>query len=388
MEAYPIIIIGAGPVGGYLAHKLSDAGLRVHVLDAESCPGENVCCSGLISPECFQKINLPEGIKYRKFSEFTVIGPSNQKIDFKFDRTLSYVIDRPELNKLLVQRATKTGATFEFGHKVINLDFEDKYINLKIKSGDFFKTYLAQHVILSTGYASPLNHKLGFNRSRRHRFAAQTEIIIQDIRNIQIYLNNDFAPGGFAWCIPTWNNKSFIGVLCNSKPHFHLNNLITHLVETGRAIRCTDRIKVTLIPFKPEPVTMKKNLLIVGEAAGQVKPLTGGGIYYGIICADIAAEAIIRKFKKNKDNMENYYYGWKKVIGRELLFGRIAVAIWNRLSNQHFNMILKSLNKLRLHEVKNLKKHFYFDWHFKTMTKIALGYLQLHTYTNNRNELY
>ena len=120
-EIYEVIIIGAGPIGSYLAHRLAVSGRHVLVLDKNNNPGDKVCCTGIISKGCFDKLELDETIKYSAYNTAKLIGPLQQSLDFKRHNTVAYIVDRPALNILLSARARAAGVRVTYSSESSNL---------------------------------------------------------------------------------------------------------------------------------------------------------------------------------------------------------------------------------------------------------------------------
>ena len=97
--------------------------------------------------------------------------------------------------------------------------------------------------------------------------------------------------------------------------------LVTFLQAQGRIASVEIEPCYRGIPIKPLPRTYGDRLVVVGDAAGQVKPTTCGGIYYGLLCADIATNNLHRALKRDDlsaKSLANYERGWKRKLGREL----------------------------------------------------------------------
>ncbi|MBA7636669.1 hypothetical protein ES703_44290 [subsurface metagenome] len=120
------------------------------------------------------------------------------------------------------------------------------------------------------------------------------------------------------------------------------------------------------IPLRPLPQTYMKRLLVVGDAAGQVKPTTGGGIYYGLLCAEIAVDTLHQAFSTNKPSPKlfaSYEKRWKQRIGRELRIGYLARRLYERLSNRHIDQIFDIVESRGIHEALLKSPALSFDWH-------------------------
>jgi len=113
--------------------------------------------------------------------------------------------------------------------------------------------------------------------------------------------------------------------------------------------------------------------VVVGDAAGQVKPTTGGGIYYGLLCADIAANNLHRALE-NDDlsarNLASYEREWKKKLGRELKIGYWARKLYEHLSDRQIDRIFDIIKSNGIDEALLKKDDLRFDWHGEVILKL------------------
>ena len=112
----------------------------------------------------------------------------------------------------------------------------------------------------------------------------------------------------------------------------------------------------------------------MGEAAGQVKPTTGGGIYYGLLCADIAAGVLQRSFEAgdlSADALSAYEEEWRAKLNRELVIGYWARTLLAKLSNNKIDRLFRLAGKEGLPELVSNGNGFSFDWHSRLLLKMA-----------------
>ncbi|GAF84789.1 unnamed protein product, partial [marine sediment metagenome] len=104
----------------------------------------------------------------------------------------------------------------------------------------------------------------------------------------------------------------------------------------------------------------------VGNAAGQVKPTTGGGIYFGLLCAEIAVNTLHRGLA-NDDlsarRLAGYERGWRRKLGRELEIDYYARKFYQRLSDQQIDRIFDIIKSHGIDEALLKAKDLSFDWH-------------------------
>jgi len=117
-------------------------------------------------------------------------------------------------------------------------------------------------------------------------------------------------------------------------------------------------------------------LMVVGDAAGQAKPTTGGGVYYGLLCADIAANTLKMALKADDlsaKSLSRYERGWKKKIGRELRVGYWSRKLYERLTDRQVDRIFDIMKSSGIDRALLEAKELSFDWHSDILLRL-LGY--------------
>ena len=118
--------------------------------------------------------------------------------------------------------------------------------------------------------------------------------------------------------------------------------------------------------MRPLPKTHRERVLVVGDPAGQVKPTSGGGIYYGLLCAEMAADTINRALSGNdfsKRLFAGYDKDWKQMIGRELKLGYVARRLYERLNNSRLDRMFDIVISRGILESLLKSQDMSFDWH-------------------------
>jgi len=127
------------------------------------------------------------------------------------------------------------------------------------------------------------------------------------------------------------------------------------------------------ILLKPLPKTHSERLVVVGDAAGQVKPTTGGGIYYGLLCADIAANTLHRALETNAlsaRGLASYEREWRKKLGWELRIGYWARKFYERLSDRQIDRMFDVIKSHGIDEALIKAEDLSFDWHGKAILRL------------------
>ena len=369
---YDTIIIGAGPVGSYLAGKLTRLGYRVLVLDKKSAAGQDVCCTGIISKDCFNMLPADINLARRPVNSARFVAPSGKSLKLSRADEVAYIIDRVVLEQMLADHAQGSGASYLFSSDVIDIQGEAKYLGVTANCAGHKTLFKAETAVLATGFGSPLPARLGLGEIKKFVIGAQAEVGITDIDEIEIYFDRSLAPGGFSWLVPTGDNAGLVGQLTQQLPKRCFIGLLATLKAQGK-IETTEVVPAyRAIPLQSLPKTYSDRLLVVGEAAGQVKPTTGGGIYYGFVCADIAVDTLRLAFQVHEfscSRLASYEKIWRARLGREIKAGYWAHRIYRILNNRQIEGLHNFISHNGMPQFITELDDFPFDWHSQLILK-------------------
>ena len=375
---YDIAIAGGGCTGNYLALVLSELGFKVIVFEQKSDAGLNICCTGIVSAECYKLLSDRINLKASVLNKAHIIAPYSHTIDIQSNSDIAYIIERTGLEKSLAAGAMDNGTTIMYSTivKDITTMTDRVYINtFKDGTTEQFESKMA---IIATGFGSKLPFAAGLGSINKYIIGAQTEIEILNCNGLEIHIDNDIAPAGFAWLVPTWNNRGFAGLICHSSPVLYMERFLQQLKARGAIASGEYIASAQPIPVKPLSNTFLERILVVGEAAGQVKPLTGGGIYYGIISANIAVEVVRDVFQSNdfsRKQLSAYQHKWHKLLIKELNTSYQLRAFWEKLNSKTIGMMFDIAEKLNIEERINNTQNIYFDWHSKTISNLLSSFI-------------
>ena len=363
---YNTIVIGAGPVGSYLAGKLTRLGYKVLVLEKKQTAGQNICCTGVISKECYDLLDITENVAIRQVNSAKFFAPSGRYLRLWRDDKVAIITDRPALEQTLVKKAQSIGTDYSFNTKVTSIESTADRLSIRANSNNVEKVFETETAVITTGYGSYLPKNLGLGRIGHVSIGAQAEIATNQIDEVEIYFDQQVAPGGFAWFVPTNKRKGLAGLITSHQAERYLSQFLLKLKAQDKIISVEANKNYARIPLQPLPKTYTDRLLVVGEAAGQVKSITGGGIYYGILCANIAATVLHQAFDSgdlSAAKLSTYQKQWLARLRWELTIGYWTQRLWSKLSNNHIEYLFTIAQKRHIPERMKTTEHFSFDWH-------------------------
>lgn len=373
MKLHDAVVIGGGPVGSYVACKLAEMGHEVVVLERHKQPGEQVCCTGIISQKCITSFAIDENIILRKVNSAQLFSPSGGLIRLWRKQTQACIIDRAALDAAMASRAQGKGAKYLTDSLVKNLQVGGERVRVEVVRQGERLNLEARAAVIAAGFGSTLVERVGLGRVGDFVTGAQAEVETKGIDEVEVYFGREIAPGFFAWLVPTSPPRARVGLLSRRSPELYLRRLMSSLQAQGKIAWDKAEPCYGGIPLKPLARTYNNRLLVVGDAAGQVKPTTGGGIYYGLLCADIAAETLHQALKGDNlsaKTLANYQRAWRKELGRELEIGYYARKFYERLSDKQVDRMFNLIKSHGIDQALLQAEDLSFDWHGKAVMRL------------------
>ena len=360
--------MGAGPAGSCAAYELASSGHSVAVLEEKSAPGVNPCCTGIISTECYRSLGLSGEVILTEANSVSAYSPSGRCLRLETEEPQAYVVDRSLLDRALAARAQSRGAVYFFSSPVTDVIPRDRGMLVEAGWPAGRGRFAARAVILANGCRPRLAQRLGLGRIKSFIVGAQAELKIADISEVEVHFGRKVAPGSFAWLAPVPEGRAYAGVLAGSYPKLHLDRFIDSLHRQGRTPDPAVEIRQKAIPLGTLPRSYGDRVLAVGDAAGQVKPTTGGGIYFGHLGARIAAGVLdeaLRSDDLGADRLACYHELWNMKIGKELSRGYLARWAFSRLSDGQIERLFTLMDSSGVVAAVLESDNFSFDWHSK-----------------------
>ncbi|MDD5338678.1 MAG: NAD(P)/FAD-dependent oxidoreductase [Dehalococcoidales bacterium] len=366
---HDVIVIGGGPAGSYTARRLAEKGHSVLVLEKNTGAGQKLCCTGIVGQECVDTFKIDDKVILRQANSATLYSPTGNKIHLRRPEPQAVILNRPAFDKSMMERAKQAGADYRFNSKVTGAAVNRDCTTVTVADGDKIQ---ARAIVVASGFAPGLNKKLGLGEYKDYAAGAQAEVTAPGLKEVEVYFGA-MAPGFFCWLVPTTKDKARAGLLAHTEAVPLLKKWLKQLEEQGKIKSSDVQTHYGGVPLKPPTRTYGERVVAVGDAAGQVKPTTGGGIYYGLIGAEIAANVLHRALEDDDltaKRLAGYEKAWRRKLGGELRTGYWARKFFERLNEGQIDQLFKMIKSGGIDEALLKAKDISFDWHSKTIKSL------------------
>lgn len=344
MDQFDVAVVGAGPAGSMAAKYGAKAGARVALLEEHASIGWPVHCAGLLGTKALEASELsPGGFVKGGLKGATIYSPGGSKVSFKADSIKARIVDRRLFDRSLAMEAARKGVDLRLNSQVRAIqkvkDIDGNYSILVLGSGE---QIAGRAVILAEGARAMLSRKAGIRPVEKILSGAQVELpfVVDDPEKVEVHLG---IPGLFAWVIPIGPKFARIGLCAAGNGCDALKAFLRRDVIRKRILGSPTALNVGGLPVGPPSSTVADGFLAVGDAAGHVKPTSGGGVYPGLVCAKIAgtiAASAALEGDCSADRLKEYDRRWRAAIGRELDVGMRVNRLLNRMSDQELDEVI------------------------------------------------
>lgn len=361
-----VAVIGGGPAGSYAALTAARKGLDVLLLEEHQEVGVPSHCSGHVNVSSFEKlgIKLPENLIENKICGARIFSPRGRLLLVRRDQPVTYVLNRAGFDKYLWSLAEEAGADCQTGVKADRLIMNGGAVKgTVVKTGHARCEIHSRLVIDAEGSGAALARTAGLMTSKASSFVNSAQVDVDRVDEVdpdlvEVYLTHHYAPGFFAWIIPRRDLSGKVGLAVKGRnAETCLKSFMRHHPVASKKLR---KSKIRRMSLHPIPVggairkTYAPGLMVVGDAASQVKPTTGGGIVFGIICGRIAGriahEAWLRKDFSEK-TLSKYQSEFEVVVGKDLQLMKGLRQMLDRLPDSQLDRIVAAASRVGVDQI-------------------------------------
>jgi digeranylgeranylglycerophospholipid reductase len=334
-------------VGAMAARSAAHNGARVLLVEKGGTPTYPDRCTGIVSPRLLEEAGLDTGVVLRKIRGGIIHAPNGRSLRIEAPDTRAVVIDRRLFNLRLLEMAQQAGVEFVLESLVTGLDNGSIIIE---RNGDTYQAE-ARVVIGADGPRSrvaawaklppPAELLLGLQAMARYE-AAEPDFI-------EVFFDQELAPGFFAWLVPAEEGIARIGLATHQMKG--ASDFLKRFLEKLKVKPL--KINAGLIPLGVRAQTVASKVMVVGDAAAQAKPTSGGGLYTGICCAKIAGEVAAENALASSkgDGLAIYEKRWRQMLDRELSLGMALRRLFKNLHNREINFIFEVMDNKALLDI-------------------------------------
>jgi len=356
MKEYDVVIAGGSIAGLLTAREIAKNGNSVLVLEEGFEIGTPDHCGGLVSKTALNDLGLEPLPKTfdTVVSSAQIFSPSGRNITIDSKKQNVIVISRRELDKQAAMQAQNFGAEI-----MVNTSYKAKTSNGAMTSIGEINCKI---IVDCRGVNSLVNSdRDGILQS------AQYEVYAKWIKNeqVEVYIDQKKYPGFFGWVIPSGDGRGKVGV---AGREINVTKCMYELLKNKGDSSVIRKIYAPIWIKGPIKNFVSENIVTVGDAAGQVKPTTAGGIYSCGMGGIIAGNSIAKFLRTKKvSDLEEYQKIWTKKFGKEFEKQKIARTLLQRLDN---NSIDKLFGQITPEIIKEISENDDFDFHTSSIIKM------------------
>jgi geranylgeranyl reductase family protein len=340
MDRYDVVVVGGGPSGLVAARHASLAGARTLLVEARAEGRDPIPCTGLVSPRVLALLGASRATVLREVRAVTLHAPDGGTATLRSEKVKALVLDRTRLEVELRLLAVSAGVDLLLGTRAV----ETRPGWVRLATADGGRTVKVGVVIAADGASSRVAQSFSLPGAERLLTAVQAVVEgkAASADGVEVFLGRRVAPGFFAWVVPAEEGRLQVGLAAPMGTELPplLRSVLTR--TPGRLVS-----EVTgFIPIGVAPVTSGNGIVVVGDAAGQVKPLSGGGIYPGSLCARIAGETAAEAALSGDTSagaLATYDRRWQAEMGEELHVGLAAHGALSLLSDNEIDAAVATL---------------------------------------------
>lgn len=358
MRKLDVLVVGGGPAGlvaGWEA-ALRAPGAAVAILERDRAVGAPVRCAEGVGAAGIREFLDPEGAPWvsRRITKVILVAPDDTEVVVG-GKDVGYILDRTRFEPVLAELATRAGAEVLLGTEAAGLRRGAEGWEVTVRSPRGEATWLARVVIGADGVESMVGRWAGLETrvaARDMESAAQYVVANVDCDPDAIYIefSHQWAPGGYAWVFPKGDGIANVGLGISAlhadgrTARQYLDDWLAHRYPRGVVTGFTVGGVITALTVKR---TVTDGVLLAGDAAHMINPLSGAGIVNGMKAGRLAgrhAARALREGDTSAANLQAYHDEWMGLLGHDhVWYYKMKDAI-NGMSDEALDRLARTVN--------------------------------------------
>jgi len=361
-----VIVVGGGVCGSFSAMTVAKLGAEVIVYEEHKEIGVPEHCAGHVSISGLKRLelSLPKKIVENEIKGAVFYSPSGKEFTVRCASPVTCVVNRQLLDKHLAGLAEEAGARYILESRAESFLVDSDFVKgVTVRRRGVKETLASSLVIDAEGCSSVLLKKIGLQTLDRSMVVHAIEAEVDRVKDVEVdmvevYLGRRYAPDFFVWIIPKRDGSAKVGLAAKTgDPREYLHQFIHNHPVASKKLRNS---KITNLSLHPIPLggaipkTYGNGFLVVGDAASQVKPTTGGGIIFGSLCSKIAGEVAYEALKSDdfsKGFLSRYQSRWRELIGFDLAAMRRIRKLLISLPDDKVDKFIGLCSKLEVNKI-------------------------------------
>ena len=344
-----VVVVGAGPAGLTAARAISSRGFNVAILEKERRLGVKPCGEAVSKKTIDTAAVAPsEDFIVQEITCASVHAPDGRSISIEDESGAGYILDKTLFLQQLAEKAAEAGAHIYMNQAAVDVTRGDDMIQVETKGGE----WQAPLLLGADGFSSVVSRRLVFEKAGARALIPCLQYVmvncnLDDFHTTSFYLGRNVAPLGYVWVFPTGRRKANVGIGVRGSP---AKPYLDRFIKEHPPLFS----KAEIIGVEAAPVTISgvlervvdDNVMLVGEAAGQVIPFTGGGIHSSIAAGTMAGETAVKALEEenlSRGRLRTYAERYNEHWGKRIRDSLKALHVIERLNDDDLNALVDIL---------------------------------------------